>query len=85
MLLAKLRLKIEQTIFIENFFIKAISHLHRNRTKKLKCLNTYGCFHIHTETKTELKLNAEPKTCTNWIFFFGFVGRISANMTGDFN
>ena len=32
------------------------------------------------------KPNAEPKTCTILIlFFFGFSGRISANMPGNFN
>ena len=43
---------------------KAISHIHRNRTEteKLKCLNTYECFHICAET--------EPKTCTNKILIF---------------
>ena len=52
--------------------VKAISHTHRNRTEKLKCLKPYGRFHIcaETETETEPKPNAEPKTCTFLILFF---------------
>ena len=49
---------------------KAISHTHRNRTEKLKCLKPYGRFHICAETETEPKPNAEPKTCTILILFF---------------
>ena len=48
--------------------IKAISHTHRNRTEKIKCLTPYERFHICAET--EPKPNAEPKTCTNLILFF---------------
>ena len=63
----------------------AISHIHRNRTEKIKCLKPYERFHICAETETEPKPNAEPKTCTILIlFFFGFGGRISANTTGNF-
>ena len=52
----------------------------------MKCLKPYKRFHICAETETELKPNAEPKTCTNLIlFFFGFGGRISANTTGNFD
>ena len=42
----------------------------RNRTEKLKCLKPYERFHICAETETEPKPNAEPKTCTNLIYFF---------------
>ena len=44
---------------------------------------TYPIVHISAET--EPKLNTEPKTCTNWIFFFfSFGGLISGNTTGNF-
>ena len=61
---------------LHSITLKAISHIHRNRTEKLKCLNTYERFHIYTETERrtenlhELDFN-----------FFGFGGRISANTT----
>ena len=53
--------------------------------RKLKCLYTSESFRIYAETGSEPKPNAKPKTCTKWIFFFGFNGQISANTTGNFN
>ena len=61
-----------------------ISHTHRNRTEteteKFKCLNTYECFHIYTETERRTENVHELD-----FIFFGLGGRISANTTGDFN
>ena len=31
--------------------VKAISHTHRNRTEKIKCIKLYGRFHICAETE----------------------------------
>ena len=54
-----------ETNFIQ---AKAISHIHRNRTEKIECLQVYECFHIYAQT--ELKPNTEPKTCKNWISLY---------------
>ena len=52
--------------------LKAISHTHRNRTEKIKCLTPYERFHICAETETEPKPNAEPKRARIWFYFFRF-------------
>ena len=31
--------------------IRAISHIRRNGTEKIKCLKTYECFHIYAKTE----------------------------------
>ena len=48
--------------------IKAISHTHRNRTEKLKCLKPYGRFHICAETEIERR----TENVHDFDFFFRF-------------
>ena len=45
--------KIDSDVTFVYKVIKAISHTHRNRTEKLKCLKPYGRFHICAERRTE--------------------------------
>ena len=58
---------------ILGYFLKAISHTHRNRTEKIKCLKLYERFR-RTENVHEFDF-----------IFFGFGGRISTNTTGNFD
>ena len=63
--------------------LKAISHTHRNRTEKIKCLKPYERFNMR-RNRTETECRIENVHEFDFIFF-GFGGRISANTTGNFD
>ena len=59
---------VKQSLRPIHIYTKA--ELKRNRAEKIKCLKPNERFHICTETETELKPIAEPKTWMILILFF---------------